>query len=407
MARASVAFTNWAQPLLADFTIVDRIPEPDIITDAPTLLRLPTGRLLCAFPRVSAVRVAHPRGHLAATMELVGTNMLGVFWSDDDGATWTASPKRLPFICGRLFAHDQAVFYLGAGPERQGIWVSRTTDGGASWSEPAQVFDGLFYAAASSMARIGDRLYWAFGAANRHGRFNAEDSRLVAVACDLSQDPLAPSSWRVSPELAYPGTPQGLIVPQRMFDMTDHWLEPNVVEVGGRIRVFARLRLDHYSTAGMAAVCDLDDDGAALQLRFTQFYPWPGGQNHFHIVSDRETGMYWMLANLPTRTQDLVFWEKVKRYDFKGPPGNERRLLMIFYSIDALNWFPGGCVAMWPSALQAFNYTSPLIDGDDLLIVSRTSRDGANQHDNDLVTFHRLPNFRSLALNLWAEEDFA
>ena len=65
MARASaasVAFTNWAQPLLADFTIVDRIPEPDIITDAPTLLRLPTGRLLCAFPRVSAVRVAHPRG---------------------------------------------------------------------------------------------------------------------------------------------------------------------------------------------------------------------------------------------------------------------------------------------------------------------------------------------------------
>ena len=43
----------------------------------------------------------------------------------------------------------------------------------------------------------------------------------------------------------------------------------------------------------------------------------------------------------------------------------------------------------------------PLIDGQDLLIVSRTSRNGRDQHDNDLITFHRFPDFRSLALNLF------
>ncbi len=49
-------------------------------------------------------------------------------------------------------------------------------------------------------------------------------------------------------------------------------------------------------------------------------------------------------------------------------------------------------------------YAGPLIDGDDLLILSRTSSSEAgSQHDADLVTFHRVRNFRSLALNLLPE----
>ena len=107
-----------------------------------------------------------------------------------------------------------------------------------------------------------------------------------------------------------------------------------------------------------------------------------------------------MVSNLPTRTQDPGC-EVVKQPGFRGAPGNERRFLMLFYGVDALNWFPAGCVAHWPNPAQAFNYTTPLIDDQDLLIVSRTSRNGRDQHDNDLITFHRLPDFRSLALNLF------
>ena len=46
---------------------------------------------------------------------------------------------------------------------------------------------------------------------------------------------------------------------------------------------------------------------------------------------------------------------------------------------------------------QASNYCGLLIDGDDLLIAARTSRQGRNQHDNDLTTFHRVRNFRQRA----------
>ena len=92
--------------------------------------------------------------------------------------------------------------------------------------------------------------------------------------------------------------------------------------------------------------------------------------------------------------------EMAARGLLKGRAGNERRFLMLMYSLDALNWFPAGCVAAWPSPGQGFQYNALLVDGDDLLVSSRTAKNAPNQHDNDLVTIHRVHDFRSLALNL-------
>lgn len=38
-----------------------------------------------------------------------------------------------------------------------------------------------------------------------------------------------------------------------------------------------------------------------------------------------------------------------------------------------------------------------------LLLLVRTSKDAPNQHDSDLMTFRRIPDFRSLALDLHAK----
>ena len=73
----------------------------------------------------------------------------------------------------------------------------------------------------------------------------------------------------------------------------------------------------------------------------------------------------------------------------------------MHYSIGCLNWFPADCVARWPDhANRSFMYPSAVTDGDDLVILSRTSRDSGDQHDADLCTIHRVPNFRALALDL-------
>ena len=390
----SPRYSRWRRPLTDRFVVIDTVPEPDVLTDAPSLVRLPGGNLLCACPRLIG-----GADYLKVTLQRLGSDTLSVYASADQGSTWKEL-SRLPFLAGRLFLHDGSAFYLGVGPERRGIWISRSDDGGAGWSEPVQLFEGSFYAAASGMAERDNRLYWAFGAVNADGEFNRKGSRLLAVAGDLSADLTSRAAWRRSGDLAYPGTPAQLVRPGGARDR-DHWLEPNVVDTVDGLRVIARLRLDGYGTSGMAAVCDLADDGERLDLRFAQFYPTPGAQNHFHIIHDEVTALYWMVCNLPARTRHAKGQDGVRLPGLRGTPGNERRFLMLFHGVDALNWFPAGCVAQWPSPAQAFNYTTPLIDGEDLLIVSRTSRNGRDQHDNDLITFHRLPDFRSLALNLF------
>ena len=47
-------------------------------------------------------------------------------------------------------------------------------------------------------------------------------------------------------------------------------------------------------------------------------------------------------------------------------------------------------------------YPSAVVDGDDLVLLSRTSRDSRDQHDADLCTIHRVRDFRSLAMDLHA-----
>lgn len=100
--------------------------------------------------------------------------------------------------------------------------------------------------------------------------------------------------------------------------------------------------------------------------------------------------LFWMTSNQVTgmATETWRGW------------GKERRFLMLHYSRDAQNWFPAGVLAMWPRETQSFNYCTPVIDGANLLFVSRTSENSANQHDNDRITFHRLPNFRNTAVDL-------
>ena len=50
--------------------------------------------------------------------------------------------------------------------------------------------------------------------------------------------------------------------------------------------------------------------------------------------------------------------------------------------------------------LDAFSYASNLVYGNDLLVLSRTSENAYNQHNGNLITLHRVRNFRDLALDL-------
>ena len=97
------------------------------------------------------------------------------------------------------------------------------------------------------------------------------------------------------------------------------------------------------------------------------------------MLYDPESQLYWLLHS---QTDGRM---------------NARRRLALSYSPDLLRWTFAGLVAVGPTDHSARHYATMLIDGDDLLIVSRSGDERArNAHDGNIVTFHRVRNFRSL-----------
>lgn len=373
--------------------------------DSGALTYLPGGGLLASFA------LAARRGTPPFSLKFAR--------SDNGGKTWAPLPA-LDLCDGLPFVHNGGLYLLAnrrgpigtdaagypihcGAPTARDVVITQSNDGGQTWVQPVTLFEGAYWNAPTGYALAHGRLYRAFDipAAGITEDGVAGNSNVV-VAGDLSRDLLDPGAWRISRPVNFPGIPPSL--KRRQYpDKADRWLEPNVVCVRGQLRVLARVRIDYLSTAGMSAVCDVDDDGENLTHRFVQFHPMPGGQCKFYIIHDEVSNLFWTPANLPTNSQDPTWGEQVKARGFHQAPGNERRFLMLMYSLDALNWFQAGCIAMSTNPLQSFHYAGALIDGNDLLILSRTSRDAPNQHDSDLVTFHRVRDFRSLALNLHAD----
>ena len=105
----------------------------------------------------------------------------------------------------------------------------------------------------------------------------------------------------------------------------------------------------------------------------------------FDIHFDDVSGMYYMLASHAL-----------------DEPKTNRNLLGLFRSQDLLNWeFVADILdakAMDP-AVVGFQYVSFLIEGDDILFLSRTAYGKpANFHDANYQTFHRIENFRELKI---------
>ena len=89
------------------------------------------------------------------------------------------------------------------------------------------------------------------------------------VRWDRAKSALDPDAWSISNVVPPPEVPAALT--RGLFPVDDRpqiqggwpspfvWLEPNTVEVGGKIRVFVRSIIDENATANIAAVLDYDE----------------------------------------------------------------------------------------------------------------------------------------------------
>ena len=378
------------KPLAQDYTLVARSPEPLLFCFEPGIMKLPSGRLLVTFPYLSPLR-RRPPGY-TPPLELPHLNLRA---SDDRGKTWHDLQPR-PWTVGKPIVQDGALYLLGTYPGRRHLVISRSDDEGDTWSPHSCLLKGRYWNCPTGHALSGNRFYWALGvesgdevagnvAIARRGRAT------IAIAADLGGDLLDPASWRRSNPLPFPGVPPELV--RYGKPGVALWLEPNVVAVQGRILVISTVKIfsaEGSQTPGIAAVGEVEDDGRAMRYRFVQYYPTPGGQLKFSILWDDVSGLFWRTMNLPASAAAAEWGDT-------GP--GDRRMLCLSYSLDALNWMTAGCIALTPNAWEGFQYAQPCIDGDDLLVIARTSLNEENQHDANTITLHRIRQFRALVLD--------
>ncbi|MCY3770737.1 MAG: sialidase family protein [Gemmatimonadetes bacterium] len=375
--------------LSENYLVLASSPDPEnVYAGSPSITRMRSGRLLASYEwfRPSPLKEAVP-------------DQTEVLVSDDDGATWNLT-ARLDFIWATIWSYEDDAYLIGNRRKSRDIVIGRSRDGGSNWEGPVTLFEGRHHCAPTPVLIHNGHAYRAFETCDAPSRF---DWKSLVVAGDLSKDLLDPASWRMSNHVRFPGIPD--VLSQRRYPESatdkvpaDSFLEGNIVLVNGEIRMIMRTIVDGHTTSSLASIGRVEDDGETLDYRFVQFHPMPGAQCKFQIVHDEKDGLYWTTVTLSTNPwQDR---EPLRRIGFSGPPGNERRILMLMYSADALNWFQAGCVAMSTRMMESFSYASQVISGNDLLVVARTARGGRNQHDTNLITLHRVKDFLDLALDL-------
>jgi hypothetical protein len=391
----------------ADYAIVAKLAAGDSegFFMAPSLARLPSGNLVAAVP--------HGRPYTDGGKSL---RSIRFFRSVDRGATWQPTCELPHDSCEpNLIVHGGKLFLLitpngnNAKPERSqfprdgkwGLWVSVSDDEGVTWSPIRRVIEGPAGPGAEPIVHnTGGQTATVIRDGKLYVAVSHQFEKMGIACCRLDQGIGNPEAWRISamvdlpipPELAYAGFKS--VTPMRV-------LEGNVVEVGGRLLVIARTIINGGGTAGMGGVFEvLDRTDGPLELKFLQLHPIPGGQLKFFIQRDEKSKLYWMASNLtanPAFVIDDEAWRKAKEINTSK---SDRRNLTLWYSLDALNWFPAGWIARAQGWTQSFHYPVMLIDGDDLILISRTGRNSGNQHDVDLATFHRIKNFRDRAVDL-------
>jgi len=395
--------------------------------------------------RVVMVRVADPRhevaycpaleklasGRLVATMlshdarkEAAQEWLVRVFTSDDGGRTWTHR-KNLPMVDGQPFAAGKAVYVIGG---REDLFIARSDDG-SRWSDLVPRRTGKqWYAFPGPPLRRGGRIYLEKECRTepvKHG-FPVWLLAPVVMSAPLDADLTRPEAWTYSntfgfqDALARYGKPNLLGVPfyrvqgRRAGATADEmkrlgWGEGNLVEIHDpahvwhaptqrTLHIFLRAETGRAGLGALAKAVVSHDGQMRVDLERAPsgepvlFIPLPGGQGAFNILYDAQTRLYLLVSSQSTDSMRRIDTLDAWHY---GLPYNERSRIALYYSTNCMDWCQAAVVADAGTARHSYFHGSAVIDGEDLLLLMRESdAEATNAHNSNLITFHRLTQFR-------------
>ena len=414
-------------PLLAtEFDVVYEAPDANSIYCAnPGLLGLDRGRLVATFD------LTGPAARDLPATARWDVGQYGYCWvsriltSDDRGKTWIHHAD-FPGQHERPFVAGDSVYVLGHAND---LTIMRSDDRGDSWSQPAKLTDGqVWHQSACNVHYAHGNVYLVM---ERQTRLNVPGWPVAQLAPVLLRAPVhadltSRDSWTFASELVAsdvlhdddlfgvpfwnPGNtdPTGQSF-RRMAPMG--WLETNVVQfvdpdhiwydpTGHTFHLWMRAHTGGTGYACILKVVENDDGTMTTMLekvpsgRSVAYVPCPGGQMRFHVLYDEPTRLYWLLSTLAWDSMTRPERLPATRFSL---PNNERQVLALHFSRNMIDWRMAGVVAQGNSAKESRHYASMLVDGEDLLVLSRSGdHRSKSAHDGNLITYHIVEHFRGL-----------
>ena len=321
-------------------------------------------------------------------------NQIRVLLSDDEGKTWRETSARIPMMHEILFKAGKSLYMIGHSGR---LLITRSDDNGETWSEPSVLCPEPRWHQSCAPVDIHDgkiTLVYEKWVSDGHPWPGVGP---VLMQAKVDDDLTEASSWKFS-DLYNPDEDMEASRPSGI-PLTDPGkagiLETNVIRVydeknpfydpsGKSVVLMMRASVGLPDIGVMMRGVEKPDGSLAVEKltkngREMYFAHIPGADLKFYVVYDPESRLYWLLHS---------------QMDGRM---NYRRRLALSYSPDLLKWTFAGLVAVGPADNAARHYASMIIHGDDLLIVSRSGDERArNSHDGNLVTFHRVKDFRDL-----------
>lgn len=314
-------------------------------------------------------------------------SLTAIFVSGDNGASWQKRAEINGQWWSTLFTHQGGLYIMGTSKEHGFAVIRRSTDGGKTWSVPANAQSGLLLGDAKyhcapvpvvvHKGRIWRAMEDAMGPDGWGSHFRA-----FMMSAPADSDLLSATNWTVSTRLGRN--------PDWLNGEFGGWLEGNaVVTQEGGIVDF--LRVDSRNPHERAAMIQISSDGQSATFDpDSAFIDFPGGCKKFTIRFDPVSRCYWTLSNY------------VPPDEYNDHPERTRNTLALMRSENLRDWDVRVVLLHHPdNKKHAFQYVDWLIDGEDIIAVARTAYDdgyggAANQHDANYLTFHRFGNFRRL-----------
>ncbi len=364
------------------------------IVDSPSIIILPGGDYLASYQQGGDTHVQR---------------------SSDRGRTWTHLSAVKHTTWSTLFEHRGAVYLMGVTGGNGRIYISRSTDGGKTWTEPTGAQHGLltetdgYHTGPVTVVVHKGRIWKAFENTIPNTGWGHCFLAFV-MSADEDADLLDRKSWTFSNELARD--------PSWLNGEFHGWLEGNIV-VTPDDKLVNMLRVDHPPHGDTAAMIRINEEDHTISFDpKTGFIDFPGGGKKFIIRYDPKSKQYISLTNwappeyrtpdaeirafLNSQSPELLAPNKRGKlltsngfYNFE----RTRNTLALITSPDLIHWQVRYIVLQGDDvAHHGFQYVDWQFDGDDLIALSRTAYDdgvgGAdNQHNSNLITFHRIENY--------------